>query len=100
VGRGTHGNGVPTPFHVSRFTLSLSCFKTAIFFWCLPTPFVSTTSPGVGVSLRAHPVRGELHIQRHANRPKGYWNNTKWLFMAQCQTDVKIINTEHRHERM
>ena len=28
------------------------------------TSFVSTTS--LGVSLRAHPIRGELHIQRHA----------------------------------
>jgi len=30
------------------------------------TFFISTAS--LGVSLRAHPVRGELHIQRHANR--------------------------------
>jgi len=47
----------------------------------------------VGVSLHAHPVRGESHTQRHANR-EGAANGTritqKWLFIAQYKADVTI----------
>jgi len=45
------------------------------------------------VSLRAHPVRGESHIQQHANREvatKDTRITQKWLFIAQYKADVTL----------
>jgi len=47
----------------------------------------------MGVSLRAHPVHGELHIQRHANgevATKGTRITQKCLFKAQYKADVRL----------
>ena len=50
----------------------------------------------VGVSLHAHPVRGESHIQRHANRcNKGSSNNTKMVIYSTVQSRCYIININH-----
>jgi len=47
----------------------------------------------VGVSLHAHPVRGESHIQQHANREvatKDTRITQNWLFIAQYEADVTL----------
>jgi len=47
----------------------------------------------VGVSLHAHPVRGESQIQRHSNREvatKDTRITQKWLFIAQYKADVAL----------
>jgi len=47
----------------------------------------------VDVSLHAHLVRGESHIQRHANREvatKGTRITQKWLFIAQYKAYVTL----------
>ena len=47
----------------------------------------------VGVSLHAHPVPGESHIQRHINREvatKDTRITQKWLFIAQYKADVTL----------
>jgi len=46
-----------------------------------------------GVSLHAHPVGGESHIQQHANREvatKDTQITQKWLFIAQYKADVTL----------
>jgi len=46
-----------------------------------------------GVSLHAHPVGGESHIQRHANREvatKDTQITQKWVFIAQYKADVTL----------
>ena len=45
------------------------------------------------VSFHAHPVRGELHLQRHVNREfatKDSRITQKWLFIAQYKADVTL----------
>ena len=45
------------------------------------------------VSLHAHPVRGESHIQRHTDREvatKDTRITHKWLFITQCKADVTL----------
>jgi len=47
----------------------------------------------VGVCLHAHPVRGESHIQRHANREvatNGTQITQKWSCIAQNKADVTL----------
>jgi len=47
----------------------------------------------VGVSLHAHTVRGESHIQRYANREvatKDTRITQKWIFIAQYKADVSL----------
>jgi len=47
----------------------------------------------VGVCLHAHPVRGESHIQRHANCEvvtKDTRITQKWLFITQYKADVSL----------
>jgi len=59
------GTAFPHLFHVSHQNKFEAALKRLVLWVPTHTTFVSTTS--LGVSLRAHPVRGELHIQRHAN---------------------------------
>jgi len=50
-------------------------------------------APHVGVSLHAHLLRGESHIQRHANREvatKDTQMTQNWLFIAQYKADVTL----------
>jgi len=47
----------------------------------------------VGACLHAHPVLGESHLQRRANREvatKGIGITQKWLFIAQYKADVTL----------
>jgi len=47
----------------------------------------------VGVSLHAHPIRSESHIQRHANgevATKDTRITQKWLFIALYKADVTL----------
>jgi len=47
----------------------------------------------VGVGLHAHPVRGQSHIQRHANQEVATRDTRltqKLLFMAQYKVDVTL----------
>ena len=47
----------------------------------------------MGVTLHAHPVRGESHIQRHGNQEiatKDTRITRKWVFTAQYKADVTL----------
>jgi len=47
----------------------------------------------MGVSLHAHLVRGESHIQRHSDRKvatKDTRMRQKWLFIAQYKADLTL----------
>jgi len=47
----------------------------------------------VGISLHAHPVPGELHIQRYDNwevATKDTRITQKWLFIAEYKVDVTL----------
>jgi len=75
------GNGIIIS---QKFT----CFT---YIWALA--FTYSRHIHVGVSLHAHPVPGESHIQPHANREvatRDTRTTQKWLFIAQYKADVTL----------
>jgi len=84
--KGTHG----PPF--GNEIISFKKFTyIAYIIWALA--FTCSRHIYVGVSLHSHPVRGESHIQRHANREvatKDTRITQTWLFIAQYKVDVTL----------
>jgi len=66
-------------------------FTYITYIWALS--FACLRDIHVGVSLDAHPVPDESHIQRHVKRDvatKDTRITQKWLFISQYKADVKL----------